>query len=317
MAAWKCRAAPAASPLSRACAPSSFSRNAWIAWWRACRLGPRDLREPLADRRRLVPLMLILVEPLELQQRVLVLRIEPQHFGERLDGAIDEAAAPVVEAEAEQHVGVLEAAEPRALQQLLMDLDGAPDLTLLAVQVAENHVDLERVRREPRRLAELLDREIELVADEEVEPLHVVRRLARLAAIDPAAFLQLVALPRLAGGEPEQERDQRGEERSVRRVHHREPPPAKRGDERRPAALRAQHVLDQLARRAVAAAPAADPVDALEHVGHRVARRATTGRPAQHRQVEHVVAHVGDVGVGQVVLLRGVRRTPRSLSSAP
>ena len=95
--------------------------------------------------------MLILVEPFEVEQRVLVLGIEPQHFGERLDRAIDEAAAPVVEAEAEQDVGVLERAQARALQQLLMNLHGAADLSLLAIQVAEDHVNLERVGIEPAR----------------------------------------------------------------------------------------------------------------------------------------------------------------------
>ena len=52
--------------------------------------------------------MLFLVQLLQVEQRVFVLRIEPQHFVERLERAIDEPAALVVEAEAEQDVGVLE-----------------------------------------------------------------------------------------------------------------------------------------------------------------------------------------------------------------
>ncbi len=149
-----------------------------------------------------------------------VARIEPQHFVERHDRAIDEAAALVVEAETELDVGVFERAQPRALQQLLMDLHGAPDLALFAVQVAENHVDLERVGIDLGGLADLVDREIELIADQEIQALHVVRRLARLAAIDPAAFLELVALPGLAGGQADQQRDERGDER----VHQRASP---------------------------------------------------------------------------------------------
>ena len=113
---------------------------------------------------------------------------------------------------------MLEAPEARALQQLLVDLHGAADLPLLAVQVAEDHVDLERVRIERGGLAHLVDRQIELVADQEVEALHVVRRLALPAPVDPAAFLQLVALPGLAGGEADQQRDERREERASSRL---------------------------------------------------------------------------------------------------
>ena len=89
--------------------------------------------------------MLFFVQLLEVRERVLVLGIEPQDFGERLERAVDEAAALVVEPEAEQHVRVFQLAEIRALQQRLMLLDRAPDLTLLAIQVAEDQVDLERV----------------------------------------------------------------------------------------------------------------------------------------------------------------------------
>ena len=123
--------------------------------------------------------------------------------------AIDEAAAAEVEPEAEQHVRVLEAGEPRPLQQRLVHVDRAADLSLLAIQVAEDHVDLERVGVEPRRLGQLVDREVDLAGDEEVEPDDVVRRLPRLAPVDPAAVAQLVALPRLADREAEQQRDER------------------------------------------------------------------------------------------------------------
>ena len=97
--------------------PISFSRNARIAWLcgRASIVG--QLRQALPRVVRLGPLVLLLVQLLQVDQRVLVLRIEPQHFVERLERAIDEAAALVVEAEAEQHVGVLELAQLRPLQQ--------------------------------------------------------------------------------------------------------------------------------------------------------------------------------------------------------
>ena len=130
-----------------------------------------------------------------------------QHFGERLDRAIDEAAAAVVEPEAQQHVGVFQLAQVRALQQALVLLDRAADLPLLPVQVAEDQVDLERVAGRLRRLGQLVDRLVDLVGDQEVEAEHVVRRFARAAAVDPAAVLQLVALPRLADREAGQQGD--------------------------------------------------------------------------------------------------------------
>ena len=57
-----------------------------------------ELRQPLPRVVGLGPLMLFLVQLLQVEQRVLVLRIEPQHLVERLERAIDEAAALVVEA---------------------------------------------------------------------------------------------------------------------------------------------------------------------------------------------------------------------------
>ena len=165
------------------------------------RVGAAQLDQLLADAVGVVPLMLLLVQLLQVEQRVLVLRVEPQHFVERLERAIDEAAALEVESEAQQDVGVLGARELRPLQQRLMNLDGARDLAALAVDVAEDQVDLERIAIDARRLAQLLDRDVDLVGDEEVQPEDVVVRVARAAPIDPLAVAQLVALPGLADGE--------------------------------------------------------------------------------------------------------------------
>jgi hypothetical protein len=46
-------------------------------------------------------------------------------------------------------------------------------------------VHFERVAVEAGRLAQFLDREIDLVGDQEIQPEDVVRRLARAAAVDP------------------------------------------------------------------------------------------------------------------------------------
>src|SRR5690606_33038967 len=56
---------------------------------------------------------------------------------------------------------------------------------------------------------------IELVGDQEVQALDVMGRLARLAPVDPSALVELVALPRLAGGKPHEQGDQGGEQRKV------------------------------------------------------------------------------------------------------
>ncbi len=86
--------------------------------------------ELLAGGVGLGPLVLFFVQLLEIRERVLILGIQSEDFRERLERAVDEPAPLVVQTEAEQHVGVLQFAKIRALQQRLMLLDGAPDLTL-------------------------------------------------------------------------------------------------------------------------------------------------------------------------------------------
>ena len=81
----------------------------------------------------------------------------------------------VVEPEAEHHVRVFQFSQMRPLEQRLMLLDRAADLPLFAIQVAENQVNLERVAARLGRRAQLLDRGIDLVRDEKVEPEHVMR----------------------------------------------------------------------------------------------------------------------------------------------
>ena len=127
------------------------------------------LRQALARDVGLLPLVLVFLQLLEVDERRFVVRIELQHVGERRHGAIDEPAAAVVEAEAEQHVRVLDPVEPRPLQQRLVLLNRAADLALLAVQVAEHEPQLERAGIEPRGLLQLLDRQIDLAGDEVVQ----------------------------------------------------------------------------------------------------------------------------------------------------
>src|SRR5262249_25220818 len=103
----------------------------------------------------------------------------------------------------------------RLLQQALVHRDRLADLALLAIQVSEDHVHFERVVFEVRGAAQLLDRQVDLVGDEKIQSEDVVRRLPRAAAVDPAAVLQLVALPGLADREAGEERDERREHRGV------------------------------------------------------------------------------------------------------
>ena len=101
-----------------------------------------------------------------------------------------------------------------------MYLYRAADLPLLTIKVAENHVRFEGVGVESRGLPELLDGQVDLVGDQEVQSQDVVRRLSRLASVDPASAAQLVALPRLADGEPDEQRDERDDERCGGRLTH-------------------------------------------------------------------------------------------------
>src|SRR5262245_48672438 len=56
-----------------------------------------DLRDLLADARRFAPLLLILVELLQVDEGVEILRVEPQDLLKRLVRAIDEAGMPEIE----------------------------------------------------------------------------------------------------------------------------------------------------------------------------------------------------------------------------
>jgi hypothetical protein len=155
------------------------------------------------------------VQFLEVEQGVLVVRIEPEHFGERVERAVHETAAAVVEAQAQQHVGVLEAPELWALEQGLMLLDRAAHLPLLAQKIAEHHPHLQRVGLELHGVLQAVDGEIQLAGHEEVQGLQVVRRLQHAASVDQPAVFQLVALVRLATRDADEQRDQRHEQEQV------------------------------------------------------------------------------------------------------
>ncbi len=94
-----------------------------------------------------------------------------------------------------------------------MLLDGAADLPFLAIQVAQDEVNLQRVAGGLRRFRQLVDRLIDLVGNQEIQAEHVVGRLARAASIRPHPILQLVALPRLPDGKADEQGDEPDQER--------------------------------------------------------------------------------------------------------
>lgn len=96
-----------------------------------------------------------------------------------------------------------------------MYLDGARHLSPLSIHIAENKVNLERVGVNPRGLAQLFDRDVDLIGDEEVEAQDVVMRFPCAPAIDPFAVAKLVAFPRLPDRDPGQERKQPDEKWKV------------------------------------------------------------------------------------------------------
>ena len=192
-----------------------------------------------------------------------------------------------------------------------MLLDRAADLALLAIQVAEDQVNLQRIAGRLRRLRQLVDRRIDLVGDQEIEAEHVVRRLARAAAIDPDAVLQLVALPRLADGEADQQRDERDRAERTRIVHH-DPAAPDRGTTSSQRPWARSTMLDAArAPRRGRRRDALTQCTGARTSGARVGRRGREPDAAQHRQVQQVVAHVGDVRI-----VRARRRAGSARSAA-
>src|SRR6185295_9675178 len=104
---------------------------------------------------------------------------------------VDEPAMPEIEGETQLDVRLFQPREVRALEQRLVKRNRPAYLSLRAVQVAEDHLDLERVGvAEACRLRQFLDGLIDLVVDQKVEAEHVVWRLAQATTVDPPAVTQ-------------------------------------------------------------------------------------------------------------------------------
>ena len=122
-----------------------------------------------------------------------------------------------------------------------------------------------------------------------------MRRLTHAAPVDPPALDELVALPRLAAGQADQQREQDAEEESVA-VH-----AWLRSDSRcttashRPRARSTSSMNSRTAPRPPGCR--LTQCDARPHFGRRVGRRRREAHARQHRQVDQVVAHVGHLCV--------------------
>src|SRR5262249_55543028 len=99
---------------------------------------PGDLRKPPARDIRLLPLVLVFLQLLEVDERGFVVGVEFEHIRERRDGAIDETAAAIIQSKTKQDVCVLDSIQPRTLQERLMFMNRAANLALLPIQVAEH-----------------------------------------------------------------------------------------------------------------------------------------------------------------------------------
>ena len=170
------------------------------------------LREPLAGVVGFQPLVLFFMQLLQVHQGIFIFCIKSEDLVERLGRTIDKATPLVVQSEAQEHVRVFEFAELGPLQQRLVDRNRLADLAFLAIQVAEDHVYFERVGVERRGLRQLGNRKIDLVGDQKVEAEQVVGRLAGPSPVEPLSVAQLVAFPRLADGQPDEQGDERREE---------------------------------------------------------------------------------------------------------
>src|SRR4051812_25971034 len=109
---------------------------------------------------------------------------------------------------------MFELSEVRPLQQSLMFLDGAANLSLFTIEISQDEMNLQRIAGGLGGGAQFLDRGIDLVGHQKVQTQHVMRGLTRPASIDPPPVLELVSLPCLADGEARQKSEQ-DEERDV------------------------------------------------------------------------------------------------------
>src|SRR5690606_13790836 len=129
-------------------------------------------------------------------------------------------------------------------------------LAFLTVQISQDQAQLECVGIELRGPFEFLDGEIDLAGHEVIQAEDEVGRLPDAAAIDPASLDEFVALPRLAGGQSDEQCEEDAEDETVTlhgvlrlvRVNNTSPAP-----------LRVEHEFHELAHRAAPARVPADP----------------------------------------------------------
>jgi hypothetical protein len=93
--------------------------------------------------------------------------------------------------------------------------NGTSDLTLFAVQVAQDESKLEGVGIELGGAFELFDRQIDLAGNQVIQPENEVGRLSSAAPVGPSPVDELVPLPRLAGSQAGEQREQDAKDDAV------------------------------------------------------------------------------------------------------
>ena len=165
MAASNRRAASTGGPFSACGWLVLRERQDEVATW-VDQVGRRSARD-LARDMRLLPLVLIFLKLLEVDQRGLVRRISFRTSGAR-EPPVDEAAATVVEAQAQQNVGVLHAMRRgRCNSDWCSKSPGRPGPSHGRVPSASLSSSAQD-RAAP--LSPLADRQIDLANDQVVEP---------------------------------------------------------------------------------------------------------------------------------------------------
>ena len=169
-------------------------------------------------------------------------------------------------------------AEIRPLQQRLVLLDGAPDLTLFAIEVAEDRVGFRAdLRRAPRLSPARRSPAIDLIGHQEVEARACNAATRGRGADRSSGRRAACSVPRPC----------RWRGRPAAPAGRREMTEPSISSSRQycctivvPASLGAQHQLDQFAGGAAASVDRANPVHRRAHLGRRVGRRGRQSRPA-------------------------------------
>src|SRR5262249_16985298 len=124
------------------------------------------------------PVLGPLVQLLEVSEGLAVPGLDRQDLLQRGDGLVDEAGLLEIERQAEESQRALAPGQAGAPEQLAVDLDGARDVALAALQVADPDADVHRGAVAGGQPREDLERAVELVLEQVVEAERGLRGVA-------------------------------------------------------------------------------------------------------------------------------------------